>query len=114
MENRGFLYCCIQYVFKNILSQIEILDRGIPFCKNQGFPKLSPWYVTNWGFPLQNVCYNQITVEYCGSDGPLEIFLLLCFSCVIICLYPKECNQLISKKTIAITNMCKLSFKVRV
>ena len=38
--------------------KIKVLDVGIPLCKNQGFPKLSPCYVTNWEFPLQNVCYN--------------------------------------------------------
>ena len=32
---------------------------------------------------------------------------------MIICLYPKECNWLISKKTIVIKIMCKLSFKDR-
>ena len=29
---------------------------------------------------------------------------------MIICLYPRECNWLISKKTIVIKIMCKLSF----
>ena len=43
--------------FKNIVSMIKALERGIPFCKNQGFPKLSPCYVTNWEFPVQNICY---------------------------------------------------------
>ena len=42
----------------NIVSMIKALERGIPFCKNQGFPKLSPCYVTNWEFLLQNICYN--------------------------------------------------------
>ena len=37
---------------------IKVLGRGIPFYKTQGFPKLSPCYVTIWEFPLQNVCYN--------------------------------------------------------
>ena len=59
MENRGFWYCYIQYVFNDILSDIKVLVMGIPFCENQGFPKLSPCYVTNWEFPLQNVCYNN-------------------------------------------------------
>ena len=30
----------------------EVLEMGIPFCKNQGFPKLSPCYITTWEFPL--------------------------------------------------------------
>ena len=29
----------------------------IPFGKYQGFPKLSPCYITNWEVPLQEVCY---------------------------------------------------------
>ena len=57
-ENRGYWYECIQYVFMNIVSIIIVLEMGIPFYKNWGFPKLSPWYVTNWEFPLQNVSYN--------------------------------------------------------
>ena len=58
MENRSSYYECIHYVFKNIVSMKKGLQRGIPFCKNQGFPKLSPCYITNWEYPLQNVCYN--------------------------------------------------------
>ena len=58
MEKRGFYFCYIQYVFNDILSKIKVLEMGILFCKNQGIPKLSPCYVTNWGFPVQNVCYN--------------------------------------------------------
>ena len=42
----------------DILSKVEVLEMGIPFCKNQGFPKLSPCYITTWEFSLQNVCYN--------------------------------------------------------
>ena len=78
MENRGFLHCCIQYVLKNVLSQIEVLEMGIPFCKNQGFPKLSP-AMSQIGNTLSKT--SVITIEYCGSGGPLEIFLLIFFLC---------------------------------
>ena len=49
---------CMECVFFNIFSAIKVTERGISFCKKWGFPKLSPWYVTNWEFPPQNVCYN--------------------------------------------------------
>ena len=42
MENRGLWYHCIQNVFKNILSKIQVSEMGILFCKTQGFPKFSP------------------------------------------------------------------------
>ena len=67
---------------------------GIPFCKFRGFPKLSPSYITDWEFPLQNV----IAVEYCGPGRPFQKYFSDIFSSVKLCLYPKECNQLISKK----------------
>ena len=43
----------------NILSKIEVLEIGIPFCKNKRFSKLSPCYVTNLEFLLQTICYNS-------------------------------------------------------
>ena len=57
-EDRGFYYYDMQYVSKNIISKIKVLEMGIPFYEKEGFPKLSPCYVTNWEFPHQNVCYN--------------------------------------------------------
>ena len=42
MENRGLWYHCIQNVFKNILSKIQVSEMGIPFCKTQGFPNCPP------------------------------------------------------------------------
>ena len=45
-------------MYLRTLFQYEDFREGIPFCKNQGFHKLSPCYVTNWEFPRQNVCYN--------------------------------------------------------
>ena len=47
--------------FKNIFSVIRVSERGIPFLKNWGFPKLSPWYITNCEYPPPNVSF---TVEY--------------------------------------------------
>ena len=60
MENRGFYYYFIQYMYLRIIdSKINVLEMGIPLCKIQGFPNLSPCYVTNWEFPLENGCYNR-------------------------------------------------------
>ena len=77
---------------------------GIPFGKNQGFPKLSPCYITTWKFPLQNICYNCWIL---WLKWTLRNIFYYIFSLVIICLNPIECNQLISKETILIKMMCK-------
>ena len=58
MENRCYWYWPIKNVFKNTVSIIKAVEMGIPFCKYQGFSKLSPCYITNWEISLQNICYN--------------------------------------------------------
>ena len=35
----------------------KILKRGIPFYKTEGFPNLSPCYVTKWEFSLKLICF---------------------------------------------------------
>ena len=106
---QSFLVIFIQHLSKNLAFKIKVLKMGIPFCKIQGFPKLSPCYVTN-----RNSLFKMsvITVEYCDTDGPLNILFRYLFSFVIICLYPNECIWIVSKKTVFIKSMCKLSFKV--
>ena len=81
---------------------------GNHFCKFRGFPKLSPCNVTYWEFLLKT---SVITVEYCSPDGPFRNYYSYNFSLVIICLYLTGWDKLISKKTIVIRVMCKLSFK---
>ena len=53
-----------------------------------------------------------IIAECCSSDEPFKDIFSYMFSSDSICLFPRECNWLISKKTIAIKIMCKLSFEV--
>ena len=50
-----------------------------------------------------------LTDEYCGPDRAFKNIIYIYLSLVIICLYPKECDQLISKKSMVIGIMCKLS-----
>ena len=73
-----------------------------------GFPNCTP-ATSQIGNSLSKT--SVITVEYCGPDRAFKNIIFFFFSSVIICLYPKECNQLISKKSIIIGIMCKLSFK---
>ena len=52
MQNTGnIIILCIKYVFENVSIIINILQMGIPFCDNRGFPSLSPWYVINLETP---------------------------------------------------------------
>ena len=69
---------------------------GIPFCKYQGFPNLSP-ATSQIGNSLFKT--TVLSVEYCCPDGPFKKYYLDMFSLVIVGLYPEEFNQLISKKT---------------
>ena len=74
---------------KNIVSIIQVIEMGIPFCKFRGFPKLSPCYVTNLEFLFKT---SVISVEHCGPDGAFKKYYLDIFSLVIICLYLTECK----------------------
>ena len=76
------------------------------------------------GFPIRPPATSQIgnsfsktsvmIAEHCSSDGPLKICSHICFSFVIMYLYPRECNWLTSKRNIVIKIVCKLSFKALV
>ena len=46
-----------------MVSIIKVLEWGIHFCKNQGSPKLSPCYITNWEFTLENICTLVIIID---------------------------------------------------
>ena len=82
---------------------------GFPFVKIRGFPNCPP-ATSQIGNSLSKT--SVIFTECCSSDEPLQIFFHVSFF-VIVCLYPGECNWLISKKTIVIKIMCKLSFNKR-
>ena len=71
----------------------------------RGFPHCPPAksQIGNYLFKT-----SVISTEYCCLDGPFKKYHLDIFSLVVVCLYPRECNQLISKKTIVIEMMCKL------
>ena len=42
-----------KYDFRPIISTVILSERGIPFCKNWGFPTLFPSYVTDLEFPAE-------------------------------------------------------------
>ena len=81
---------------------------GFPFVKIRGFPNCPP-ATSQIGNSLSKT--SVIFTECCSSDEPLQIFFHVSFF-VIVCLYHGECNWLISKKTIVIKIMCKLSFNL--
>ena len=100
---QSFLVLFIQHLFKNLAFKIKVLKMGIPFCK---IPNCSP-AMSQIGNSLFKM--SVITVEYCDTDGPLNILFGYLFSFVIICLYPNECIWIVLKKTVFIKSMCKLS-----
>ena len=63
-------------IFNNILSKIEILEMGIPFCKNQGFLNFPP-ATSQIGNSFSKTFV--IIVECCSSDEPLKTFFHIHF-----------------------------------
>ena len=58
-----YWYLCMGYLSKIFFSITKVLERGIPFCENMGFPNVSLCYITYWEFPLKKVCYSCLMLS---------------------------------------------------
>ena len=87
-----------------------LLERGIPFCKDKGFPSLSPCYVTNCEFPLK---ISLKTVSYIPSYDLIKRYMSGFPILRIIALSHGENTTLILNEYIVTMTMCKVSFKDR-